>query len=275
MDKQDIKTTICSFVKNSQDNIVKKNIAISCSVAGIKIFDEPIFAFGNAKDPYFQLLKNPSIVGKHFITPEEWLPEARTIISFFLPFSESVRKSNIKDKRWPSQEWLHGRREGQEFLLKVSLKLNQILQEAGYSSIVPFLDPRYHNSTGETCNNYYIPNFNSNWSERHIAFICGLGTFGLSKGLITEKGVAGRFGSVITNLFIEPTVRKYNQVLEYCSNCGACAKQCPVNAISLENGKNHIICSEFLDIIKKKYKPRHGCGKCQVNVPCESRIPEA
>lgn len=35
--------------------------------------------------------------------------------------------------------------------------------------------------------------FGSNWSERHAAYVCGLGTFGLSKGLITDKGMGRTF----------------------------------------------------------------------------------
>lgn len=55
--------------------------------------------------------------------------------------------------------------------------------------------------------------------------------------------------------------------------CGACVKNCPVDAISLEEGKDHKICCDFLDITGKKFKPRYGCGKCQVSVPCQSSIP--
>ncbi|MFA7575292.1 MAG: 4Fe-4S binding protein [Arcobacteraceae bacterium] len=274
MDKEYIIKLASSFVEDSTDNRVNKNIALSTSVAGMKIFDEPIFAFGSTDDPYFQLLENQSIVGKHFINPKKWLPGGKTVISFFLPFTESVRKSNTRDRCWPSEGWLHGRIEGHEFLLKVSLMLKQTLEESGYKAVVPFLDEKYHNRSGENYYEYSIPKFNSNWSERHVAFICGLGTFGLSKGLITKKGVAGRFGSIITDLLVEATVRNYNNILEYCSKCGICAQQCPANAISLEKGKDHVICSEFLDIIKKKYKPRYGCGKCQVNVPCEHEIPK-
>ena len=36
----------------------------------------------------------------------------------------------------------------------------------------------------------------STWSERHVAYVSGLGTFGLSGGLITAKGQAVRLGSV-------------------------------------------------------------------------------
>ncbi len=124
-------------------------------------------------------------------------------------------------------------------------------------------------------NKQNLPHFTSNWSERHVAFICGLGIFGLSKGLITEKGIAGRFGSIVTNLYLNPVSRKYKHILEFCQNCGKCKNRCPVHAISLEKGKNHLICSEFLNRIKEKYKPRHGCGKCQVNVPCEDKMPYA
>ncbi|MHB1653202.1 MAG: hypothetical protein ACYCVD_12095 [Desulfitobacteriaceae bacterium] len=37
--------------------------------------------------------------------------------------------------------------------------------------------------------------------------------------------------------------------------CGACGKNCPVNAISKDKGKNHMICSEFLDKTAEKCKP--------------------
>jgi len=160
MDSQDIIKIITSFVADSHYNFVEKKIALSDSVSGIKIFDEPIVAFGDTNDYYFQLLKNPSIVGKHFKTPQEWLPEARTVISFFLPFTESVRKSNIRDKVWPSEGWLHGRIEGHKFLLKVSLWVHQKLQEGGYKSIVPFLSSGYHDRSGESSIENSIPKFN-------------------------------------------------------------------------------------------------------------------
>jgi len=88
VESQDIVKIVSSFVVNSPDNRVKENVALSDSVFGIKIFDDPIFGFGDADDNYFQLFKNPSIVGNHFKTPQEWLPEAKTVISFFflLPF---------------------------------------------------------------------------------------------------------------------------------------------------------------------------------------------
>ena len=103
--------------------------------------------------------------------------------------------------------------------------------------------------------------------------MCGLGTFGLSKGLITRKGIAGRFGSIITELSILPDKRNYQDIYEYCNMCGECGKNCPVNAISIVKGKDHVICSKFIDKTEEKHKPRYGCGKCQIGVSCESSIP--
>lgn len=275
MNKQDIIKTAADFVENSEDNYITKQNAISENVEGMKIYEKPILAFGSPDDEYFASFKEPSVIGKHFLLPQEWLPESKTVISFFLPFSKAVKKGNRKDKTWPSEEWLHGRIEGQAFLNKLCRHLQQELINAGYNSLVPSLDERFWSKAGP--DNDALPSevsFTSTWSERHVAFVCGLGTFGLSKGLITSKGIAGRFGSILTELYLSPDQRKYEAINEYCSMCGTCVKRCPVNAISLEEGKNHTICSAFLDKTAEKYKPRYGCGKCQIGVPCEGRIPQ-
>ncbi|AWI03422.1 DUF362 domain-containing protein [Clostridium drakei] len=271
MNKQYLIKIASDFVENSKDNYITNEIAISENVVGMKIFEAPIFAFGASDDEYFTLLKETSAIGKHFLSPKEWLPQSKTVISFFLPFSEAVKKGNGREKSWPSEEWLHARIEGQAFINKLCIYLKSELINAGYNSVVPALDERFWANTDSP--NLEV-SFTSNWSERHVAFVCGLGTFGLSKGLITSKGVAGRFGSIITELYLSPQKREYENIYEYCSMCGACVKKCPVNAISIENGKDHTICSKFLDKTAEKYKPRYGCGKCQIGVPCEGRIPK-
>ncbi len=280
MNKQKLIELAISFLYNSAFNVVSEEMAISQNTAGLRMYEPPIFGFASASDPYFELLKQPQALGEHFMLPQEWLPEAKTVISMFLPFTEKVKKSNKKDMSWPSEEWLHARIEGQVFINKLCEYLNSELKKAGYNSVVPALDKRFWSKTRSTdmlpdwvIRPENIPQFTSNWSERHVAFGCGLGTFGLSKGLITKKGVAGRIGSIITELYLTPDKREYEEIYEYCNTCGACAKNCPVNAISIEKGKDHTLCSNFLDITTEKYKPRYGCGKCQVKVPCENGIP--
>ncbi|MGB4273908.1 MAG: 4Fe-4S binding protein [Bacillota bacterium] len=262
MDKQRLTELARDYVENSEDNYISKDIAISEDVVGMKIFEAPLLSFGSADDEYFTLLKQPSVIGEHFMQPKDWLPNSRTVISFFLPFTEVVKTSNTRDMSWPSIEWLHARVEGQALVNKLCMYLRSVLVSEGYDSVVPALDQRY-----------WSAHFTSNWSERHVAFVCGLGTFGLSKGLITQKGIAGRLGSIVTELYLPPDKREYEDIYEYCSMCGSCAKNCPANAISIENGKIHDPCSAFLRKTGEKHKPRTGCGKYQVGVPCESRIP--
>ena len=65
----------------------------------------------------------------------------------------------------------------------------------------------------------------------------------------------------------------YTGIYDYCTRCGACARNCPVGAITLDHGKNNIICNQYVEQTKKDYAPRYGCGKCQVGVPCEMGRP--
>ncbi|NLJ34426.1 MAG: 4Fe-4S binding protein [Firmicutes bacterium] len=270
MDEGCLLKAAVQYTKESKANYISKELAISPELVGMRMYAEPIMGFASAEDEYFTHLKEQGIIGDHYLHPQEWLPRAKTVISLFLPFSKEVKEGNKRDMVWPSPEWLHARIEGQVFINHLSMYLQGKLVNAGYKSVVPSLDERFWTSINDSAKKGV---FTSNWSERHAAFICGLGTFGLSKGLITAQGVAGRFGSIITELYLTPSKREYEDLYQYCSYCGKCVKNCPVNAISLRSGKDHAICSEFLDKTAQKFTPRYGCGKCQVNVPCESGIP--
>jgi epoxyqueuosine reductase QueG len=148
-----------------------------------------------------------------------------------------------------------------------------LLKHEGFTAIAPMVDPRFSRISPFNTNEHEQDYYTSNWSERHIAYACGLGTFGLSKGLITGKGIAGRFISLITSAYFTPDKRSYTGIYDYCTNCGACVRNCPAQAITLEKGKIHSICSAFVESTRYKHAPRFGCGKCQVKVPCESGIP--
>jgi epoxyqueuosine reductase QueG len=148
------------------------------------------------------------------------------------------------------------------FLASVSRLLAGALETAGGRAVTPAVDGRFA-----------VVDMRSNWSERHAAFVAGLGTFSLSRSMITRLGSAGRFGSVITDLVLEPTPRPYGAYDEYCGKCGACIGRCPCRAISLANGKDNSICKTYVDSTRRLYAPRYGCGKCQTGVSCEGRIP--
>jgi epoxyqueuosine reductase QueG len=272
MDKQSFIAALSSYVNTAPGNVLDAKTALSPELAGLRYFDEPLIACADPEDPEFSKLKTPGVIGEHFILPGEWLPGAKTVISFFLPSTEAVRSGNRRDMNWPANEWLHARIEGHQFLVELCRHMKTLLEDAGYEAVVPALDPRFSMKSLITDRNSQ-DFFTSNWSERHAAYICGLGTFGLSRGLITARGMAGRLGSIITTLPLEPAPRPYAGIYDYCIRCGACVRNCPTAAISMERGKQHPPCSAFLDRVMEKHRPRYGCGKCQVRVPCEASIP--
>ncbi|MBS4030939.1 MAG: epoxyqueuosine reductase [Clostridiales bacterium] len=239
-----------------------------------RFYDPPIIGFADADDQLFQEMKKDEIIGDIYRLPKEWLPEATTVISYFLPFTTEVRHSN-HEPGLASIEWLHARFPGEEFNNQMRRIVIKELENAGGKALAPMLEP-------EMVIDYNI--YASNWSERHAAYIAGLGTFSLNAALITEKGMSGRFGSVITNLKFDPTPRSYSHPFAHCpqtndGKCGACIQRCPVNAITKE-GKDKAKCHYYLftdnplqDTNKEFGYPYSACGKCQSNVPCESSIP--
>ena len=275
MDKAFFEKSLREYVRNSSENRIKEEIALRPDLAGMFIFDEPLVGYAAAEDPYFEEAKKPGIIGDHFVPPVEWLPGAKTVIAIFLPFTEQVRIANRESMDRPADEWLHGRMEGQEFQDVFCRFAEDLLIKEGYSALAPMLDPRIGRGTLSITDKTDQGYHSRNLSERHAAYAAGLGTFGVSAGLITTRGVAGRFINIITNFAFEPDKRPYTGVYDYCIFCYACARNCPAKAISKEKGKLHYPCSEYLDGTREKFKPRYGCGKCQVKVPCEDKAPNA
>lgn len=298
-----LQTALTRIFHNTSGNTIPTSEALE-GCGGLVLFEEPIFGFADADDKLFEEFRKPEIIGGPYMGPKEWLPSAKTVISFFLPFTEAVRKSNYGDPTETSNGWLHGRIEGQSFLEQYLKNLKAFFESCGLDVCAPYFDERFRiqrddpeerdfqtrqDDPGEgasqsepPCKQQKVPgykdtcdiHFSCSWSERHTAFAAGLGTFSLTRGLITERGVAGRFGSLIVSEKYEPTKRPYNEVEEYCIRCGACVERCPAGAITLEHGKNQILCREWVeDHTTKAYYPRYGCGKCQTNVPCEYMKP--
>ena len=272
MDRRTLTENAREYLLSSQLNCISKEKALSAELALVKIFDEPIIRITDAGNPRFCDLKSDKIIGAHFMLPTEWLAEAKSVVSFFFPFTEIIRNSNKTDKNYPSKGWLHGRVEGQLFMNEFSRYMVELFGANGFKTISPSADKRFFSNTDKD-NKRINKLYTSNWSERHVAYVCGLGTFGLAKGIITEKGTAGRLTSIITAQHLPADEPKTQGFDENCIMCAKCAKNCPVNAISIEHGKNHEICSKFLDAVLAENHPRYGCGKCQVDVPCEDKIP--
>ena len=244
---------------------------------GITLFDPPIIGISSAQDDLYAGLKEVGVIGPWHMRPDEWLPSAKSVVSVFFPMSKAVKESNRMYKYKASKLWTIARIEGQNFIAAFTKAFCDWFAEQGYEAVAPCIDPRFQKvSMGKGIEGFpeMTPTtFGSRWSERHAAYISGLGTFGLSKGIITEKGMSGRFTSIIFSADAEPVTRPYTGIYDYCIRCGACIKKCPVRAITMEKGKNHPLCGIYQKVSGVIYSPRYGCGLCQTGVPCESRNP--
>ncbi len=258
-------------------------------IKGYVIWDEPLVKFANGDDPIFAEYK--TIIAPTHLTPREALAKAYSknpentpahlsVISWILPAPEKTRKSNRSETLVPSRLWSHTRWYGEKFNRALREHMVEILTELGYLAAAPALQPYF-----KTDRNERGPY--SNWSERHIAYAAGHGTFSLSDGLITERGIAHRCGSVVTNVVLPASLRTaespYSNCLFYVGvNCKACIKRCPAGAIT-EEGHDKKKCAAYLrgigysaEALKDGYNNDTsvaGCGLCQVKMPCEFQNP--
>ena len=251
---------------------------------GTPYFDAPLVGFASADDELFVRYK--TIIGSFHWSPSEVLtlgcgadaPAARTVISWVLPITEDTRLSNRKEEQYPSRKWARTRHFGELFNDVVRQTVVDYLMELGEFAAAPMLVEGWSRVTDPDIG------IASTWSERHAAYAAGLGTFSINDGFITPKGIAHRVGSVVTNVVMEPSVQPYWDYRENCltcrgKTCGVCMSRCPVGAIS-HKGHDKALCQRYtygpaFMKLGKKYGAEHiGCGLCQTDVPCESRIPE-
>jgi epoxyqueuosine reductase QueG len=266
MNASEIENSIAEYLSASAGNYVPADRALRSDIAGMRIFDDPLVGVCAADDGCLLSYRNNEEANLHMLMPDEWIPGARSVVSVFLPFTERVRASN-REEGTVSYEWLHGRIEGQACVVDLA----EYLVGRMSGSIAPFMDARFRLERVSGADPTRM--FTVNWSERHVAYAAGLGTFSMPGGLITKKGAAGRLFSVVTSYSVEPIPRSYSDVYEYCVRCGKCIGRCPVGAITRDMKKDALLCSERVNVPKEKLAPYYGCGKCQTAVPCEYAAP--
>lgn len=281
--EQALRECIEAFVRDSSLNRLQR-------LDGSPIFETPLVGYAHGGDPLFQEYK--TIIGPFHMTPREVIqyaleegPVARhsslkrlSVICWVLPISEATRISNRAQKDEPSVRWAHTRTYGEAFNDALRRYVVDTLRSAGYLAIAPLLSKGFR-----TVNEGVARPPVSTWSERHALYAAGLGTFSLSEGLITPRGVAHRCGSVVTNLPLQPTPRTAENHVANClflweGTCGKCIERCPAGAITRE-GHDKAKCREWAYGRTKALAEREqisatGCGLCQTGTPCEAGIPE-
>lgn len=274
------------------------------SCGGGQIFSKPFTGVARGDDPIF--LKFKEVVSPDHLTPAElWvqsgfsdgndLAKKLRILAVIFPYNPHIREIGRENEgRMPTEIYCVARNFANPFMDEILLKVVGFMQDRGFNAVAgvksrPFKVTR-KKEPFSIC---------SNWSERHIAFAAGLGTFSLHEGLITAEGCNIRAASVITDAPLEPTPRAGDEPYAHClhfaeGSCGECIKKCPAGAIS-EKGHDKHKCFLYLGKVSEEVKQRSffpllkssireengerietypvGCALCQFGVPCSDRNP--
>ncbi len=206
-----IDTIIGAFCSQSPENSLKM---LSCERA----WDEPLVGFSRGDDPLYLQFKHD--IGDFFLTPVEVFEKAfpsipvvplqLTVVSWILPQTKATRTDNRKESSYPSERWARSRLYGENFNVILRDHVCSRLSEKGIETVAPLSAPFFSLHVSER---YSLA---SNWSERHAAYVAGLGTFGLCDGIITRAGKAVRCGSVVARMSVPASERPYTHPREYC-----------------------------------------------------------
>jgi epoxyqueuosine reductase len=275
---------------------------LPAAYGGGRIFDTPALGVSQGDDPIF--LKFKEVVGPEHLTPAEmWrqsglsadshLPAQLRILSIIFPYVDLIREKSKSAKALPAEIYSGGRNFANALMDDVLVKTVAFFQDKGFQATSGMRSPAFQIIVKENPVQIY-----SVWSERHMAFAAGLGTFSLHEGFISELGCNIRVTSVVTDAPLAATPRKsdepYGNCLFYTSGkCKKCAARCPADAIS-EQGHDKLKCYLQLKKIEEKIagrvksilKPHRrviegreetsypvGCAFCQFDVPCMAQNP--
>ena len=237
---------------------IESKVQQASETQGETLWETPLVAVAAAGDPLFGEIRK-WVQSTHQL-PQELLSGAQSVITYFIPFHPTIPKSNRKG-RLASREW------GQAYILtnhligQINDDLTHKLSEAGYQTAYASATHNFDEST-----------LMSNWSHRHVAYIAGLGNFGLNNMLITDKGCCGRIGTLVTTAPLTPTVRtrKHTCLYRFNGSCGLCVDSC-VNGSLKENNYDRHVCYDML-LENAETLAEIGladvCGKCTVGLPC-------
>lgn len=241
-----VKETIRTIIK---DTIAQTNLTTA--------YRAPLVGVASAFDPRFAELKE--IVDPTHLLPTDLLPDARSVVAFFLPFSRAVAEINRRHP-YVAREWA-----------VAYVETNQLIRDICANITSHFGDQGVHVAYEQPTHNFDAEKLVSFWSHKHVARICGLGQFGLHHMLITKSGCLGRLGSLALNTPIDHPDPPAPQLclVRQGKNCSHCVRSCPTGALTA-SGLDRQLCYKRLLEVNDHYGIIglcDVCGKCTTG-PC-------
>lgn len=196
------------------------------------------------------------------VNPKLIMENAKSIIVCVFPYHiEDKYESNISRYCY-----------GMDYHLVIKEKLNEICEE------IKSVDEKFE---------YRVFADNGPLVDRYLAYLAGIGYYGVNNNLITDKyGSYVFIGYIVNNYDLEVD----NPTNKTCIKCNKCVKYCPGNALEGNYKMNPKKCLSYITQKKeeltleekdkmKKNKLIFGCDICQIVCPhnkdiCESNIEE-
>lgn len=220
----------------------------------------PLVGIGSVDHPVWLELK------KHMpkqIIPVNILQDSSeySVLSLAFPRKHKIVKDSISATDLPARSWFESKNILKQYMPQFSHDLCTLFEDAGITA---------WSAPGD---------FQGNWSERHVGYACGLGTFGLNGALITEAGATHRLMSFIIKARFDVYSKVAKSPFANClyhakETCGACIRVCPKGAIDNKSHHPDICGFNNSQKIKEKYGLSSvGCALCMIKTPCAMKNP--
>jgi epoxyqueuosine reductase len=271
---------------------------------GDRIFDAPVMGVSGGDDPIFDKYK--TVVAPEHLTPVEmWSANGfeadpasgagLRVLSVLFPYVDKIRQESRDAQKMPAEIYSVGRNFANPFMKAVISETVERFKTEGYGAVGGM-----YNKAFRVIIKTDPPRRYSVWSERHMAFAAGLGTFSLHEGFISAVGCNIRIASVLTDAPLAITPRTsddpYGNCLYYADgSCLECVARCPADALGKE-GHHKEKCRAYVQTVQKVMSKRMGsilkptirrlpdgdktayptgCAFCQFGVPCMDKNPVA
>ncbi|MDQ0287696.1 epoxyqueuosine reductase QueG [Desulfofundulus luciae] len=183
--------------------------------------------------------------------PDDFLPGARSVVTFACRLSDGPL-NNLPHAR---NQYMVEFEAVNRILLDAAYRIARFLENQGFESM-PF---------GPEAAIGDYARLKGDFSHKHSAVLCGLGSFGINNLLLTpEHGPRVRLASVVTTAELD-----YNEPLsgELCRRCLKCVQVCPSGALEQWEGRyssqtgwiiNKEKCAHYMFVVNAGKR----CGIC-------------
>lgn len=223
----------------------------------LPFFREPLLGIAGINDLYIRSLRQ--VVNPGHLLPEDLLPDARSVVAYFLPFKKYIVEENRRGRN-ASRLWA-----------EVYIKTNRLLAGIAGEIAALMAGEGFKCAWEKPTHNFDTELLVSYWSHKHVAFACGLGRFGKNHLLVSDRGCAGRISSLVTDWDpgTPPDNEERSPFYQCPEKCVYCFKSCPTGALR-ENGLDKRACYGMClenDRLHQDLELCDVCGKCSTG-PC-------